>query len=229
MFIDWSQPPKSLNDFWSGKYYENWQPRIAQALKFNRQGWTLKHANNGVSYVYNGVAEVDLDCDSNLSCRHHRLKHRVIIIRFIKVYPKHRRQGVMTKILEELIDQFPNSDLLAVLSPQEGDRDNGVSFMKKTYERLNFIEIDWERYLTFNEHYEFHQRCVKNGGFMPPAMVHVGGGDEDALRLWKEIEGVSVLPKLDSSSHGLSQNNHPKVRATPDEMGLRLKNTAHYF
>ena len=209
MFIDWTQPPKSLNDYWSGNYHAQWRPRIAQTLKFNRQGWTLRHANNGVSYSFNGQANVDLDCESNMYCRHHRLKHRVIIIRLIEVYPKHRQKGVMTKILEELIEQFPNSDLLAVLSPQEGDKDKGIEFMKKTYQRLNFIEIDWSRYLTFNEHYEFHQRCVKNGGFMPPAMVHVGGGDEDALRLWKEIEGVSVLPKLGSSSHGLSQKNHP--------------------
>ena len=198
MFIDWTQPPKSLNDYWSGNYHAQWRPRIAQALKFNRQGWTLRHANNGVSYSFNGQANVDLDCESNMYCRHHRLKHRVIIIRLIEVYPKHRRQGVMTKILEELIDQFPNSDLLAVLSPQEGDKDKGVEFMKKTYQRLNFIEIDWSRYLTFNEHYEFHKRCERRS-FTPPAMVHVGGGDEDALRLWKEIEGKSVSPKLDCS------------------------------
>ena len=62
---------------------------------------------------------------------------------------------------------------------------------------------------------------------MPPVMVHVGGGDEDAAKLWKSIEGVSVLPKLQEPS--LSPKHHPKVRANPEEMGLRLKNTPSNF
>jgi len=221
MFIDWSQPPKSLNDFWSGKYHQEWRPRVAQSLRFNRDKWVPKHVNNGVSYVFDGKAEVDLDCDSNLTGREDRLRFRVIMIRYIKVYQPYRRQGIMTQILEELIEQFPQSDLLAVLSPQEGDKEEGVKFMKRTYERLNFIEIDWQDYLTMNEHYDFVQRCERKR-FTPTLMCHVGGGDEDAERLWKGMMVKSVSPKLDCSEvDDLLPNPHLKVRANPNEMGLR--------
>ena len=224
MFIDWSQPPKSLNDFWSGKYYENWTPRIAQTLRFNRDKWVRRHANSGVSYVYDGKAEVDLDCDSNLTGREDRLRFRVLMIRYIRVYPPYRRQGVMTHILEELIEQFPNSDLLAVLSPQEGDREEGVRFMKRTYERLNFIEIDWSRYLTMNEHFDFLKRC-ENKRFTPTLMCHIGGGDENAKRLWEGMRVESVVsPNLDCSEVLNTARLHHdpyRLQAPPSSRGLR--------
>ena len=229
VFIDWTQPPKSIDDFASGKYHENWRPRIAQTLNFDRPKWKRQRANHGVSYNYDGRAEVDLDCDSNMASRHHRLKHRVIIIRYIRVFPEHRRQGVMTEILTELVDQFPNADLLAVLSPQECDKHKGAAFMKKVYERLDFIEIDWQDYLTFSEHYDFHQRCSKDG-FFPPAMVHVGGGDDEARKLWGRIEKENVDIGKDNLNKPIpSRETHPKLRAEPHEMSLRLKNTARYY
>ena len=63
MFVDWRQPPKSLNDYWSGKYHQEWRPLINRRLAFNREDWRrLVHSYDcGEFYQVEDKATVHLD------------------------------------------------------------------------------------------------------------------------------------------------------------------------
>ena len=193
MWIDWSNPPKSIDHFASGKYHREWRPlRVESSARFTRPGWHYyKHSSDdGHYYGYRQIADVTLDTGSNINTRQLRLRDRHLLIRLIKVYPDHRRNGVMTEILEELIDQFPSIDLVACIAPQEGDRqhrDMMVGTLKSTYERLGFMEIDWREWLPWDEFLAFEQRC--QGYLVRPVLMALPAADADEkiLEIYQEM------------------------------------------
>ena len=188
MFVDWRQPPKSLNDYWSGKYHQEWRPLINRRLAFNRKDWKrLIHSFDcGEFYQVEEKATVHLDTATNLNCSDRRLMETIVNIRLIEIPTAHRRQGLMTRILEDLLDQFHDSDLVAVVYPQDlkqPELGEVTKRIKQVYLDLGFIELDWCLFAKLEEWYGFEMRSEKRG-FRPPIMVHVGSEYEE---VWQEM------------------------------------------
>ena len=189
MWIDWHNPPKSINEYFSGDYHRRWVPACQAQCRFSRPGWKfMENADPTIScYDYRGQAEVELDTTSNLTSRIWALRTRVILIRRVWVKPAHRRQGVMGKIIEEIIDQLPNGDLLVVLNPMEGNEKEMIEAMSRTYERLGFREVSWPRYLTMDEWYAFEERH-KHKHFKPKMMARPADEiDHKTREKWEEV------------------------------------------
>ena len=193
MWIDWSNPPKSIEDFSSGRYHQEWRPLGVERLaNFDRPGWKQwKHSTEkGHFYGYKSKAEVHLDTSSNINTRRWSLRGRHLLIRLIEVFPKHRQQGVMVEILEDLIDQLPSIDLVASLFPQDCDRQHRemmVGKLKSTYERLGFMEIQWQYWLPIFEHQQFEERSEKRG-FRPTLMARPAtNADENIRQIYRDM------------------------------------------
>ena len=182
VFIDWNQPPKSIEDYHSGKYHQQWRPLVSRRLQFSRPNWKrLSHSSeDGEFYLVKNGATVHLDTTTNLNCSNRRLMETIINIRLIEVPMVHRRKGVMTEILEDLVDQFYDLDLVAVVFPQDlkqPELQTVTEKIKQVYLDLGFWEIDWSRFAKMDEWYGFELRSEKRR-FRPPIMVHQGSENQ---------------------------------------------------